>query len=110
MKRTIIACLCLGLFACGGGGLDVPWDADAPACVLTDIASVTNQSNQPLPLTLLPYPVPADSMTVYIDGVALPRDGWELVRDGHMLSLAGASIPGDEDSHLVSVSLGCVVK
>lgn len=109
MKRTIIACLAFGLFACGGAGaLDVP--EDAPACELVDIASVTGCTTQPLPLTLLPYPTPAESLTVYLDGQAIPRDAWALTNGGHTLTLVCDGLPQDATWRLVSVSVGCVVE
>jgi len=105
MKTTIIACLCLAFLACGGA-LEVP--GDAPTCAVTDIASVTGCTTQPLPLTLLPYPTPAEDMTVYFDGKPLSRDAWSLTNDGHTLTLVCDGLPQDSTWRLVSVSVGCV--
>jgi hypothetical protein len=108
--RTIIACMCLGLFACGGAeALGVPGE-DAPACEATPIASVTGCTTQPLPLNLLPYPTPAEALTVYLDGQAIPRDDWTLTNGGHTLTLVCDGLPQDATWRLVSVSVGCVVE
>jgi hypothetical protein len=69
MKRTIIACLCLGLFACGGAdALDVPEDAPAAGATAVEVA----QSPE-----LLPPPGPRADATKL--PVCVPcEDGYEL--------------------------------
>lgn len=66
--RNFIACMCLGLFACGGAeALDVPGDGDAPACELVKLS----QSN----INPCAYVLPEGTcgeLTVYVDGEPQP--------------------------------------